>query len=50
MPMICRSWKWLHKRIFPAEAKYVNRDMVYAGSRLAMAEMILSGTTTFCDG
>jgi len=32
-----------------AEAKYVNRDMVYAGTTLAMAEMLLSGTTTFCD-
>jgi 5-methylthioadenosine/S-adenosylhomocysteine deaminase len=42
--------EWLQDRIFPTEAKYVNRDMVYAGSRLAMAEMILSGTTTFCDG
>jgi len=42
--------EWLYDRIFPAEAKYVNADMVYAGARLAMAEMILSGTTTFCDG
>jgi 5-methylthioadenosine/S-adenosylhomocysteine deaminase len=42
--------EWLHGRIFPAEAKHVNRDMVYAASRLAIAEMILSGTTTFCDG
>ena len=58
LPMVCyRGYaddmplmEWLHERIFPAEAKYVNRDMVYAGSRLAMAEMILSGTTTFCDG
>jgi 5-methylthioadenosine/S-adenosylhomocysteine deaminase len=58
LPMVCyRGYaddmplmEWLHERIFPAERKYVNRDMVYAGSRLAMAEMILSGTTTFCDG
>ena len=41
--------EWLHGRIFPAEAKHVNRGMVYDASRLAMAEMILSGTTTFCD-
>ena len=41
---------WLNNHIFPAEAKYVNREMVYAGSLLAIAEMILSGTTTFCDG
>jgi 5-methylthioadenosine/S-adenosylhomocysteine deaminase len=41
---------WWHNHIFPAEMKYVNRDMVYHGSLLAMAEMLLSGTTTFCDG
>lgn len=42
--------EWLNHHIFPAEAKHVNREMVYAGSSLAIAEMILSGTTTFCDG
>ncbi len=41
---------WLNNHIFPAEAKHVNREMVYAGALLAIAEMILSGTTTFCDG
>ncbi len=41
---------WLNNYIFPAEAKFVNKDMVYYGSMLATAEMILSGTTTFCDG
>jgi len=41
---------WLHEHIFPAEAQHVSPEMVYAGSLLAMAEMILSGTTTFCDG
>jgi 5-methylthioadenosine/S-adenosylhomocysteine deaminase len=41
---------WLHKHIFPAEARFAGRKMVYDGSLLAMAEMILSGTTTFCDG
>lgn len=41
---------WLHHHIFPAESKHVNREMVYQGSLLACAEMILSGTTTFCDG
>ncbi len=39
----------LDNHIFPAEARYVNSDMVYHGSMLAMAEMILAGTTTFCD-
>ncbi|MEA3280557.1 MAG: amidohydrolase family protein, partial [Thermodesulfobacteriota bacterium] len=41
---------WLNNYIFPAEAKFVNKNMVYYGSMLAVAEMILSGTTTFCDG
>ena len=41
---------WLHNHIFPAEAQYVNREMVYHASMLSIAEMILSGTTTFCDG
>lgn len=41
---------WLHEHIFPVEARHVSPEMVYAGSLLAMAEMILSGTTTFCDG
>ncbi|MEA3470739.1 MAG: amidohydrolase, partial [Thermodesulfobacteriota bacterium] len=41
---------WLLNHIFPVEAKFVNREMVYHSSMLSMAEMILSGTTTFCDG
>jgi 5-methylthioadenosine/S-adenosylhomocysteine deaminase len=42
--------RWLNDYIFPAEKRFINRDTVYAGSMLAIAEMILSGTTTFCDG
>ncbi|HOG06916.1 MAG TPA: amidohydrolase [Syntrophales bacterium] len=41
---------WLNHHIFPAEARHIHPDTVYAGSLLALAEMILSGTTTFCDG
>lgn len=41
---------WLNDHIFPAERRFMNRETVFAGSLLAMAEMILSGTTTFCDG
>jgi 5-methylthioadenosine/S-adenosylhomocysteine deaminase len=41
---------WLHEHIFPAEAKHVDADNVYWGTLLAVAEMIRSGTTTFCDG
>ena len=40
---------WLTNFIFPAEAKNVSRDFVKWGTRLAAAEMIRSGTTTFCD-
>ena len=40
---------WLNKYIFPAEAMFVNKDFSYLGGLLACAEMIKSGTTTFCD-
>jgi 5-methylthioadenosine/S-adenosylhomocysteine deaminase len=40
---------WLNNYIFPAEARNVNPELVYRGSLLACAEMIKSGTTTFCD-
>jgi 5-methylthioadenosine/S-adenosylhomocysteine deaminase len=41
--------EWLTKYIFPAEAKNVTEDFVRVGARLGMAEMIRSGTTTYCD-
>jgi 5-methylthioadenosine/S-adenosylhomocysteine deaminase len=40
---------WLHKFIFPAEARNVTEEYVRWGSRLALVEMIRSGTTTFAD-
>jgi 5-methylthioadenosine/S-adenosylhomocysteine deaminase len=40
--------EWLNNYIFPLESK-TNADFVYAGSLLACAEMIMSGTTTFSD-
>ena len=40
---------WLRKYIFPAEARNVDEDFVRWGSRLGLAEMIRSGTTTFAD-
>jgi 5-methylthioadenosine/S-adenosylhomocysteine deaminase len=40
---------WLNNYIFPAEAKNVNKTLSYWGSLLGIAEMIKSGTTTFCD-
>lgn len=40
---------WLENVIFPAEAKNVDREFVRWGTRLAIYEMLLSGTTTFTD-
>jgi 5-methylthioadenosine/S-adenosylhomocysteine deaminase len=40
---------WLYKYIFPAEAKNVNQEFVRWGTRLAAAEQIRSGVTTFAD-
>ena len=42
--------EWLNNHIFPAEAKFVNHEMVYWCSKLAAAEMIRSGTTCVADG
>lgn len=41
---------WLHGHIFPAEKLHVSREMVYWCTRLAAAEMLLSGTTCVADG
>jgi 5-methylthioadenosine/S-adenosylhomocysteine deaminase len=40
---------WLQKYIFPAEAKTVSPEFVRVGTRLAVLEMIQSGTTLFAD-
>ena len=41
--------EWLTKYIFPAEARYVNPDMVYKCSKLSMLELIRSGSGCFVD-
>jgi len=41
---------WLNEYIFPAEAKHINPESVRLGTLLSCAEMLLSGTTTCCDG
>ncbi|MBW2266146.1 MAG: amidohydrolase [Deltaproteobacteria bacterium] len=41
---------WLEEYIFKAEGRWLNPETVYSASRLACAEMLLSGTTTCCDG
>ncbi|WP_288130231.1 TRZ/ATZ family hydrolase [Microbulbifer sp.] len=40
---------WLEDHIWPAEQQWVGPEMIADGTRLAMAEMIRSGTTTFSD-
>ena len=41
--------EWLTKFIFPAEAKNVTEEFVRWGTRLAVAEQIRGGVTTFAD-
>jgi 5-methylthioadenosine/S-adenosylhomocysteine deaminase len=40
---------WLNNHIWPAENKWVSQDFVRDGTRLAVAEMLKSGTTCFND-
>lgn len=40
---------WLKHYIFPAEAKNVTAEFVYAGTRMACVEMVLAGITTYTD-
>lgn len=40
---------WLERHIWPAEARHVSPEFVRDGTALAMAEMLLAGTTTFSD-
>ena len=41
--------EWLQEHIFPAEADFVDEDFVRLGTRLACAEMLRGGVTTFAD-
>lgn len=41
--------EWLNEHIWPAEQQWVSPQFVKDGSRLAIAEMIRSGTTCFSD-
>ncbi|QTR49359.1 TRZ/ATZ family hydrolase [Candidatus Thiothrix anitrata] len=41
--------EWLQNHIWPAESRWADAQFVYDGSRLAIAEMIRSGTTCFND-
>ncbi len=41
---------WLSEYIFPAEEKHITPETVRIGALLSCTEMIMSGTTTCCDG
>ena len=41
--------QWLNEHIWPAEAQWVSNDFIRDGTELAIAEMLLSGTTCFND-
>lgn len=41
--------EWLESHIWPAEQRFMSAGLVHDGSRLAMAEMLRSGTTCFND-
>ncbi len=40
---------WLNDHIWPAEARWVHEEFIADGTRLAIAEMLRSGTTCFND-
>lgn len=41
--------QWLNDHIWPAEAKWIDTDFMRDGTELAIAEMLLGGTTCFND-
>lgn len=41
--------QWLEQHVWPLESKFVDAQFVLDGSKLAIAEMISSGTTCFAD-
>lgn len=41
--------EWLYEHIFPVEARFATPENVRTGTHLAIAEMLLSGTTCFND-
>jgi len=40
---------WLEEKIWPLESRFVSEEFVYHGAELAIAEMLLGGTTCFAD-
>lgn len=41
--------RWLREKIWPLETRFAGAEMVRDGTRLAIAEMLLSGSTCFSD-
>lgn len=41
--------RWLQDHVWPMEGRWVSEEFVEAGTRLAIAEMLLGGTTCFAD-
>lgn len=42
-------YEWLYEYIFPIESEFVTKENVVIATKLAIAEMLRSGTTTFND-
>ena len=42
--------EWLNAHIFPAERTHINAANVYLGALLSSIELLMTGTTTCCDG
>ncbi len=40
---------WLNQHIWPAEGRWISEEFIHDGSQLAIAEMLLGGTTCFND-
>jgi 5-methylthioadenosine/S-adenosylhomocysteine deaminase len=40
---------WLNEHIWPAEGRWISEEFIQDGSQLAIAEMLLGGTTCFND-
>ncbi len=40
---------WLNKHIWPAEGRWISEEFIQDGTQLAIAEMLLGGTTCFND-
>src|SRR5262245_42655233 len=49
LPVYSPMLKWLQETIAPAELRSASPDFVHEGTRLAIAEMLRAGITTFAD-